>query len=107
MEHSGGKLAECSDRLAGAEDVSEEAGRGRAGILEDFGQEFEGRSADAVERDVTGEELLDGGAGDVFGIGAESGKALEVVGGEVGEGVGEGAEVVGGESERSLHKRSI
>jgi hypothetical protein len=104
MQYGGGELAECADGIPGTEDVSEEARRGGAGVLEDFGEEVEGCSADAVERDIAGEELLDWGAADVFGIGAESGESLEVIGGEVGEGMCEGAEVFGGESERSLHK---
>ena len=104
MQHGRGELAECGDGLAGAEDVSEEARGGGAGVLEDFGEEVEGCSSDAFEGHVAGEELIDGGTADVFGIRADSGKTLEVVGGEVGEGVREGAKVVGGESERSLHR---
>jgi len=66
--------------------------------VEDFGEEIEGCSADAVDGDVCGEELINVGAANVFRIGADERKALEIVGGEVGEGMGKGAKVVGGES---------
>ena len=83
MEHGGGKLAECGDGLAGAEDVSEEARAGGTRVLEDFREEIEGCSSHTLEWDVAGEELFDGGADYVLGIGADGWKALKVVGGEV------------------------
>ena len=95
MQHGGGELAECTDGFAGSEDITEETRGSRTGVLEDLRKEIEGRSADAVERDISGEEPFDVGAADVLGIGAERGESLEVVGGEVGEGMCEGAEVVG------------
>jgi len=107
MEHGGGELPEGGDGLAGAEDVSEEARAGRAGVLEDFREEIEGGAANAFDRDFAGEELFDVRAVDVFWVGADGGESLEVVGGEVREGVREGTEVFGGESERSLHRSSL
>lgn len=104
MQDGGGELAEGGNGFTGAEDVSEEARAGGAGVLEDLGKEIKGCAAETFDGDLAGEELFYFGATDVLGVGADGGETLEIVGREVGEGVGEGSEVFRGESERSLHR---